>query len=48
MKNKKKNSRGNNSTECGEFVCSYNHWLPIEEQKKQADKMDKMTKEKNN
>lgn len=36
------------TTKYGEFVCSAYHWLPVEKQKEQANKMDRMTKEKNN
>lgn len=35
-----------NVTEYGEFISSYNHWLPIDKQKEQADKLDKATKSK--
>jgi len=31
-------------TKYGEFVCSTFHWLPIEKQKEQAEKMAKITK----
>lgn len=34
------------STKYGEFISSFHHWLPIEEQKKQAKKMDNMTDKK--
>jgi hypothetical protein len=44
MKKKKKDSEGSNTTKSGEFICSYNQWLPIEKQKEQANKMNDMTK----
>lgn len=34
-------------TKYGEFVCSAFCWLPIEKQKKQAKKMETITKENN-
>lgn len=34
------------TTKYGEFVCSYDIWLPLEKQKEQAEKMEKMTKHK--
>ena len=40
MKEKKKK----NTTKYGEFVCSAYHWLPIEKQKEQAEKMENITK----
>lgn len=36
-----------NTTKYGEFVCSAFCWLPIEKQKKQAKKMETLTKENN-
>lgn len=35
-----------NISKYGEFICSYNHWLPLDEQKKQAQKMENITKSK--
>lgn len=35
-----------NSTKYGEFICSYDVWLPLDKQKEQAEKMEKMTKKK--
>ena len=35
---------GGNSTEKGEFVCSYYQWLPIEEQRKKAKELEDMTR----
>ncbi len=43
---KNKKEYGEDATKYGEFVCSNYHWLPIEEQKKQAEKMEEMTKKK--
>ena len=34
-------------TKYGEFVCSTFHWLPIEKQKEQADRMEEITKDEN-
>lgn len=31
----------------GEFVCSYHAWLPIDKQKEQAKRMEKITNSKN-
>lgn len=33
-------------TKYGEFVCSFDAWLPIDKQKEQAKKMENMTKKK--
>ncbi len=30
----------------GEFICTYNQWLPIDKQKEQAKKMENITKKK--
>lgn len=30
----------------GEFVCSYNAWLPIEKQKEEAKRIEKITSKK--
>lgn len=32
-------------TECGEFIPSYFTWITLEEQRKETEEMDKMTKE---
>ena len=32
-----------NTTKYGEFVCSFYQWLPLDIQKKQTEKMSKMT-----
>ncbi len=32
------------STKYGEFVCSFNQWLPLDKQKEQAKKMVKVTR----
>ena len=34
------------TTEYGEFVCSFDKWLPIEYQKKKAKKLENLTKSK--
>ena len=33
-------------TNYGEFICSFDAWLPLEKQKEQARKMENMTKKK--
>ena len=35
-----------NTTKYGEFVCSEYHWLPINKQKEQANKIENITKKK--
>lgn len=35
-----------NLEEYGEFVCSYDRWLPLDKQKEMAKKMEKMTDKK--
>lgn len=32
------------TTKYGEFICSFDAWLPLDVQKEQARKMQKMTK----
>ena len=44
MQKDKKVKKKEDTTKYGEFVCSEYHWLPIEKQKEQAEKMAKMTK----
>ena len=39
-----KEEKKKNTTKYGEFVCSAYHWLPIEKQKEQAEKMENITK----
>lgn len=41
-----KEEKKKNTTKYGEFVCSAYHWLPIEKQKEQAEKMENITKRK--
>lgn len=41
---KKEKQKKNNTTQYGEFVCSEYHWLPLDKQKKQAEKLSKITK----
>lgn len=45
MQEKKKNKQemGEDATKYGEFVCSAYHWLSPEDQKKQANEMQRMT-----
>ena len=33
-------------TKYGEFICSFDGWLPIDKQKEQAKRMENMTKKK--
>jgi len=42
----KKVKKGEDMTKYGEFVCSTFHWLPIEKQKEQAERMVDITKDK--
>ena len=42
MEEKKKEDKA----KYGEFVCSLDHWLPIEKQKEQADRLNEITKKK--
>ncbi|MDO5555205.1 MAG: hypothetical protein Q4G09_00695 [Clostridia bacterium] len=43
MQKDKKISKKEDMTKYGEFVCSAYHWLPVEKQKEQADKMANIT-----
>lgn len=43
---KNKKELKSNTTKYGEFVCSYDHWLPLDKQKEQAEKMEEITKNK--
>ena len=36
------------TTMYGEFVCSLDHWLPIEKQKEQAKRLNNITKSNKN
>ena len=47
MQKDKKNSKKEDTTKYGEFVCSTYHWLPIEKQKEQAKEMENITKKDN-
>ena len=42
----KANHKGEDATKYGEFVCSFDHWLPPEEQKRKAEQLEKMTDKK--
>jgi len=45
MKEKEKeNNNKENTTQYGEFVCSLEHWLPIQKQKNRAEELNKITK----
>ena len=35
-----------NLEQYGEFICSYDAWLPLEKQKEEAKRMEEMTKTK--
>ena len=37
-----------NTVKYGEFICSLDHWLPIDKQKEIADKLNKVTKKDKN
>ena len=45
---RKKFPKKEDTTKYGEFVCSNYHWLPIEKQKEQAEKLANITKNKKN
>lgn len=47
MQKDKKVPKKEDTTKYGEFVCSEYHWLPVEKQKEQANKMENITKGKN-
>lgn len=36
-----------NTTECGEFVCSYFAWLPVDTQKEKANRLSSITNKNN-
>lgn len=42
--NKKDESIKEDATKYGEFVPSFDHWLPLDEQKKIAKKLENITK----
>ena len=41
-----KEERKEDTTKYGEFVCSTYHWLPLEKQKEQAERLNKITQKK--
>lgn len=41
---KEEKTKKENTSKYGEFVCSEYHWLPIEKQKEQAERLNKITK----
>ena len=43
MLKKNKRELGEDTTKYGEFVCSLDHWLPIEKQKEKAEKLENIT-----
>lgn len=43
MVDNKKEKRKEDTSKYGEFVCSAYHWLPIEKQKEQAEKLSNIT-----
>lgn len=48
MEENKNVKKKEDTTKYGEFVCSEYHWLPIEKQKEQANKMENITKANKN
>ena len=44
----KKEDKIDNTTKYGEQVCSEFAWLPLDKQKENAEKFEKMTKSENN
>lgn len=44
MEKNKNVQKKEDTTKYGEFVCSAYHWLPIEKQKEQANRMENITK----
>lgn len=45
MQRDKRFSKREDMTKYGEFVCSTFHWLPIEKQKEQAERMVNITRD---
>ena len=43
MKKDKKVSKKEDTTKYGEFVCSTHHWIPIEKQKEEAERLANIT-----
>ncbi len=41
---KNKDKQKEDTTKYGEFVCSLDHWLPIEKQKENAKRLSNITK----
>lgn len=48
MDKDRKDLKKEDTTKYGEFICSAYHWLPVEKQKEQANRLENVTKEKNN
>ena len=46
MQKDKKEHKKEDTTKYGEFVCSTYHWLPIEKQKEQVEKIEQATRNK--
>ena len=44
MKEEKNKKNREDTTKYGEFVCSLDHWLPIQKQKDRAEELNKITK----
>lgn len=44
MSDKNEHEVGADSTKYGEFISTYFAWIPLNEQKRKAEEMDKMTK----
>lgn len=37
---------GEDQTKFGEFICTFHEWLPLDKQKKEIEKLEKITKKK--
>ena len=46
MKKEKKKNKKEDTSMYSEFVCSLDHWLPIEKQKENAERLNEITKNK--
>ena len=48
MEKKKQGRKSENATKYGEFVCSAYHWLPVEKQKENAERLENVTEDEQN
>ena len=48
MDKNEKSKKKEDTTKYGEFVCSEYHWLPIEKQKEQVEKLENITEPNKN